>query len=277
MNIKETMKLCSGAKLYEKGTKVMWTDEYISKQLLIFHTDTSSDTASRSGIKIDKFVEWISSFGKEGGNVLDIGCGPGLYAERLAQKGYRVSGVDFSKASIDYAKNSAKQKGLDIEYRCMNYLDLEFSETADIAIMIYCDFCVLSRKEQSVLLQKIHKSLKKGGIFILDVYNDDSLQNRSFGKRYEFADDGFWKEQPYLCLSSTEHYEQDKAVLSQHIVYDEDKGFEVYRFWEHYFCDEEIISLFKAHGFAGIENCGNLLRTECKTIEDGITFYSAVK
>ncbi len=48
--------------------------------------------------------------------LFDIGCGPGIYAEKFARQGYYVTGIDFSKRSIDYAKNSALKQGLDISY-----------------------------------------------------------------------------------------------------------------------------------------------------------------
>ena len=51
---------------------------------------------------------------KEGKRVIDFGCGPGLYATRLAQKGAFVTGIDFSENSINYARTAAMEKGLSI-------------------------------------------------------------------------------------------------------------------------------------------------------------------
>ena len=39
--------------------------------------------------------------------IADYGCGPGLYATKMAQRGAIVTGIDFSENSISYAKKLA--------------------------------------------------------------------------------------------------------------------------------------------------------------------------
>jgi len=84
----------------------LWTDEHTSAKMLAFHLDASGDVASRNAAFIDRSVEWIvSRFSIDRGvRIADFGCGPGLYATRLARFGARVTGIDFSKRSIGYAK-----------------------------------------------------------------------------------------------------------------------------------------------------------------------------
>ncbi len=41
--------------------------------------------------------------------LLDLGCGAGIYSELLYDKGFSVTGIDFSKRSIEYAQNHAKR------------------------------------------------------------------------------------------------------------------------------------------------------------------------
>lgn len=278
MNMTQMVKMISETKLYDKGSKIMWTDEHISKKLLEMHINEDNDFASRNGEKIDKIVSFIiGEFGKPQGDVLDIGCGPGLYAKRFAQKGYRVTGIDFSKTSIEYAVRSAEKMNLDIEYVCKNYLELDYCKTADIVIMIYCDFCVLSRTEQDILLRNVYRALKPGGMFVFDVYNEESLSYRETAKTWEVEDGGFWGEGPYAVMSTTKHYEDDKAVLSEHIVYDESNGFDVYRFWEHYFNDEDMYPLLEKQKFTNIQSYLNPLISDSASMENGITFYTASK
>ncbi len=103
--------------VYGKGTAEMWVDEYISNRLLEVHLNPDIELASRKATTIDETVDWIlDKIPGEGLEILDLGCGPGLYAEKLAGKGHRVTGVDFSANSIRHARESAARKKLDINY-----------------------------------------------------------------------------------------------------------------------------------------------------------------
>ncbi len=81
--------------------------------MLATHLDPTIDLASRRPETIDRTVAWIvETLGLEpGDSVLDLGCGPGLYTQRFAQRGQRVSGVDYSRRSIEYAGQQAEEKG----------------------------------------------------------------------------------------------------------------------------------------------------------------------
>lgn len=49
---------------------------------------------------------------KASGSLLDIGCGTGLSAAAFSRLGFDVQGIDFSSASIDYARKRFAQLGL---------------------------------------------------------------------------------------------------------------------------------------------------------------------
>ena len=86
MNMKtaEIINHSSQPQLYEKGNSVMWTDSHISKQLLNVHLNSEIDLASRKTITIKNTVEWIlGTTDLRNLNILDLGCGPGLYSEIL--------------------------------------------------------------------------------------------------------------------------------------------------------------------------------------------------
>lgn len=80
--------------LYTKTEIPFWDDEHISLQMLNAHLNPNYDGASRKLEFIEKSVDWISKIlpSEHYPSVLDIGCGPGLYTERYAKKGYRVVG-----------------------------------------------------------------------------------------------------------------------------------------------------------------------------------------
>jgi 2-polyprenyl-3-methyl-5-hydroxy-6-metoxy-1,4-benzoquinol methylase len=47
--------------------------------------------------------------------LLDLGCGPGLYAERFSRAGVKIVGLEISQRSLDYASEQEQKAGLEIE------------------------------------------------------------------------------------------------------------------------------------------------------------------
>ena len=257
---------------YNKGTAQMWTDDYISHQLLAMHLDPNTELASRRPADIDATVTWVlRMLGKPSADILDLGCGPGLYAERFARAGHRVTGVDYSRAAIEYASANAIRQALRIEYIHADYLQRTFAAQFDLAVMIYCDFGVLSLTERSILMHNVYQALKPGGLFIFDAYNDTHLNRTRFGQRWEVAERGFWQPSPYICLSETLHFPEHRALLDQHTVIGSDGGHRLYRFWNHCFRDDELDGTFRLAGFSGVTAHHGIAGGE------DITFFCAVK
>ncbi|WP_297093401.1 methyltransferase domain-containing protein [uncultured Draconibacterium sp.] len=241
--------------LYEPGTAVMWTDEHISKQLLQVHLNENVDLASRKPETIKNTVDWIlENSGGEKLNILDLGCGPGLYSTMLAEKGHNVTGVDFSKNSIEFAKKKAKEDGHEINYLQANYLELELPEQSfDLVLLIYTDLGVLLPEDRIRLLRFIHNVLKHGGTFIFDVLNDKQLPKKVAPKNWEVAESGFWKQEPYLALSQSFLYEKEKVILYQHQIVDENKSVDLYRFWTHFFAHSGLKKLLAENEWENVD------------------------
>ena len=144
----------------------LWTDEYTSKQMHSFHLNEDIDVSSRNAEFINLSVEWIVSEFNIGRDtkIADFGCGPGLYTTPLAKRGANVTGIDFSKRSIMYAKEVADREKLNISYVNQNYMEFETEDRFDLVLMIMCDFCALSPTQRKGLLRKFHEILKSSGL-----------------------------------------------------------------------------------------------------------------
>lgn len=101
---------------FTHGEALFWDDPHISSQMLQVHLHPDIDAASRKVETIDSSVEWLPQTLRleTGASLLDLGCGPGLYACRFARAGFRVTGVDYSRRSIEYASKYAKEHDLEI-------------------------------------------------------------------------------------------------------------------------------------------------------------------
>ena len=260
MHLNNINKLTDKPEIYESGTATMWTDSYISEQLLSVHLDENIDLASRKKPTIDSTVEWIlKNVKKDKLDILDLGCGPGLYSERLAQKGHRVMGIDFSECSIQYARNTAKSNNLEIEYLNMNYLDMQFKNKFDLIILIYTDFGVLLPEDRQMLLSNIYMALKPGGTFIFDVLSDQDLDKKLTAKNWEITKGGFWNKGTYLALSDSFLFPKEKVILYQHIIIDEFNTAKAYRFWTHFFNENDLLKILSGFSFQGTTFHRNVL------------------
>jgi cyclopropane fatty-acyl-phospholipid synthase-like methyltransferase len=218
----------------------LWTNEHTSKQMLAYHLNESIDVSSRKVEFIDRSVEWIvSNFSVDGDSqIADFGCGPGLYASRLAKKGAKVTGIDFSENSIRYAKEIVEKQGLKIDYIHANYLEYETEKRFDLIIMIMCDFCALSPEQRKIKLTKFHSLLKPGGSVLLDVYSLNSFDQKVESATYELNQlNGFWSPEDYYCFVNTFKYEKEKVTLDKYTIIEESRTRTVYNWLQHFSLD----------------------------------------
>ena len=230
----------------------LWTDEHTSKQMLSFHLDEAIDVSSRNAEFINRSVEWIAAefnIGKDF-KIADFGCGPGLYAARLAKRGANVTGIDFSGSSIEYAKDIAAREQLNITYVNQNYLEFETEDQFDLVLMIMCDFCALSPTQRKGLLRKFHKILKPGGSVLLDVYSLSAFEQKEEVTTYEVNQlNGFWSPNTYYGFLNTFKYDEEKVALDKYTIIELDRTRTVYN-WLQYFAPEDLEREFIASGFS---------------------------
>ncbi len=277
MNIKKAINTAQKPEIYTPGTALMWVDEYISTQLLEVHLSQDVELASRKETTIISTIDWIlNKVPGEIMNILDLGCGPGLYTEKLAEYGHLVTGMDFSSNSITYAKEAANKKKLDINYIQQDYLELKEENRYDLILLIFTDFGVLTPDQRNILLKNIDRALKPGGTFIFDVLNENSAALTTAPKDWELAEKGFWRDHPYLALAESFHYEKQKVTLNQHIVIDEDGRTEVYRFWIHTFSHIDLNAIISSAGFSTVECFDNVIPDSDMWRSKSVTFCIAI-
>jgi len=229
----------------------LWTDEHTSKQMLSCHLNEEIDLSSRNAAFIDRSAEWITSYFNVGAGtkIADFGCGPGLYTTRLAKKQADVTGIDFSKRSIQYAREVTTREGLLIHYVNQNYLEFETDNRFGLILMIYCDFCALSPTQRKKMLSKFHTILEPGGLVLLDVYSLNAFEQREETAVYEAnLLNGFWSPNKYYGFQNTFKYEREKVALDKYTIIEADRTRTIYN-WLQYFSPETLEREFTECGF----------------------------
>jgi SAM-dependent methyltransferase len=236
---------------FTRGEALFWDDPHISSQMLAAHLDPQIDAASRRPETIDRTVAWmVDSLGLQPGQaVLDLGCGPGLYAARLAQCGLRVTGVDYSRRSIDYATQAARAQRLDIDYRYQNYLDLSDEARYDAVLLIYGDFCPLNPDQRAALLRNVRRALKPGGRFVLDV-TTPACWPHGGSAGWQVLPSGFWRPGPHLVIADSFGYPEQTIWLNQVIVLEAGGQVSLYRNWFQDYTPASITAELARGGFA---------------------------
>ncbi len=98
-------------------------------------------------------------------NILDMGCGPGVYTSKLGEMGYKVIGVDYSEITIRKAINFSKNT----KYLIADGYNLPFKDNSFGVII--CIGVLQSISDEIKLFQEIKRILQKDGILILITLN----------------------------------------------------------------------------------------------------------
>ena len=230
----------------------LWTDPHIAQQMLKTHLDQSTDLASRRLSFIEASVRWLQQrfdIGP-GTRIADFGCGPGLYATRLAQLGAAVTGIDFSANSLAYAKETAVSHNLAIDYIHTNYLEFQSDKRFDLILLIYCDFCALSPAQRQQLLGIFRQHLADGGAIMLDVHSLVEYDKFEEGVSYGRCQSGdFWTDEDYFSFTNQFKYEAEHVTLAKYSIFTPSRSFEVYN-WLQHFDRESLTAEFDTSGLA---------------------------
>jgi SAM-dependent methyltransferase len=216
---------------WSEGDNIPWNEPGFSKRMLKEHLTQEHDAASRRIEKIEQHIAWIHQVALAGqpGRLLDLGCGPGLYASRLTQLGHQVTGIDYSPASIAYAKEQATQAGQKITYIQADLRQADYAVgngvQYDAVMQIFGETNVFRPSDLRKILQKAHAVLKAGGRLILEAHTFEAV--KEIGQNHaswHSAESGLFSPHPHLVLS--EHFWDEKlhTATIRHYVVDAETG-----------------------------------------------------
>ncbi len=245
--------------------KELWTRPHLSQQMLSFHLNQETDLASRRFELIDRVVNWINSqLNLSGKSLCDLGCGPGLYTERFAAMNANVTGVDFSKNTLDYARNQAEQP---IRYIQADYLSDELPSGFDVITLIYTDLCALSPDQRKILLGRMRRMLNSDGRIVIDVAGLGLMKDK---ETVTLIEDklmgGFWAERDYVGIQKSFLYPEENLSLDRYVIIEPGETWQIYN-WFQYFTPESIEAELEVAGFAVTQMVGDLTGEKLK--EDG--------
>lgn len=230
--------------------KIPWNDSAFSARMLREHLSQEHDLASRRDALITQQADWLKTkmFGNSPTRVLDIGCGPGLYAAKLIDGTGYYKGIDFGPASIEYALKHYGAPG-DRDFVLGNILEKSFGGPYDIVVFLYGEFNAFPPKDVRTILNKIRTALAPGGTVVLEVHTFEAIVNSGKGRSWYACENGLFGTSPHLCLQDN-YWLSERRVAQQvfSIIERENKVQRYYNTLQGYM-EEEYLSLLQEAGF----------------------------
>lgn len=185
---------------WAEGDNIPWDEPAFSQRMLEEHLSQTHDLASRREPLVEAHIRFIQQQLIKGqhARVLDLGCGPGLYLHRLARRGHRGHGIDFSPASIGYAREVATDDSLDCTFEQADLRETSFGEGFDLVLLIFGQLNVFERERARDILQRAHAALVPGGTLLLEPQDPNAIRGAA-------EDTSDWSVVPRGLFASTPH------------------------------------------------------------------------
>lgn len=103
--------------------------------------------------------------------VLEPGCGSGRLVTAMASRGFDVTGIDLSAASLSYLRRKLRRRGLSATLQQSDFSCLDLPQRFDAACCTFNTFRHLTSEQAAVShLQSVADHLRPGGIYILGLH-----------------------------------------------------------------------------------------------------------
>ena len=125
------------------------------------------------------------------GTALDLGCGAGTNALKLAERGWSVVGVDWAEHAIELARRSAQEKGLDATFYVGDTTTWEPPAKFDLVISTYA---LPGGEDSQRTLHTAVKALAPGGTLLVAEWD------KSMSEVWNFAEDELLSPEQIVVL-----------------------------------------------------------------------------
>ncbi len=161
-------------------------DELFDEDYLHFYAarladDTSDEEAS---------TVWNLLALGNGMEVLDLACGHGRIANRLAAMGARVTGLDATPLFLELGRADADRHGVHVEYVHGDMRALPWTDRFDAVVSWFTAYGYFDDAQNRAVLAQVHRALRPGGRFLVELIHKDGLLPHWLPATVSEVDDG---------------------------------------------------------------------------------------
>jgi SAM-dependent methyltransferase len=138
-----------------------------------------------------------------------------LYAERLSALGHACTGIDFSPASINYAREQSAVTGSRVAYHLADIRQADFGAGYNLIMFIFGELNVFRPADARQILAKAYAALEAGGQILLEVSTFEGVEK--VGRQpptWYTRQSGLFSDRPHLCLTES-FWDVETAVATQ--------------------------------------------------------------
>lgn len=162
-----------------------WTKSFFRREIF---TPGSPEAVAAAADEV-RFL-WKVLGLKRGSRVLDIPCGTGRHALRLARRGAAVLGVDVTEAYLREARRAARNVP-NVRFVRGDMRRIPLEGEFDAAINLWTSFGYFERPSDDVAtLKGIARALKPGGLFLIDMADITAIRRRLHSRSWSRRADG---------------------------------------------------------------------------------------
>jgi SAM-dependent methyltransferase len=254
------------------GGKIPWNDPEFSQRMLREHLSQDHDLASRRSEIIDRHTAWIFQdlLESRSAKVLDLGCGPGFYSQRLAELGCKCKGIDFSPASIEFARKEAKKlRQNQPKYVLDDIRNANFGDDYDLVMLLFGEFNVFPPKDAGLILRKAMDALTPGGILLLEPAQYDTIKaSGDAPATWSTGKSGLFSPEPHMVLKESFWSDKKNATIERFYVVDSKSAeVEIYTSSTQAYTNKQLKSILQQMGFENIKSYKSLGNTGKEALE----------
>ncbi len=239
---------------WREGDNIPWDNPAFSKRMLKEHLDQDHDAASRPLKTIEKHINWIHTLVGHPTKILDLGCGPGFYTSRLAGRGHICVGIDYSPASIKYAKEYAAKENLPCTYIQEDIRTAEYGSGYGLALLLYGEFNVFHPEDATKILKKVYKALNGNGVLLIEPHTYAAVnQKGEKSPSWYTAKSGLFSDEPYICLEEDSWDSTTKTATIRYFIVDTAGNVIPYGHTFQAYTNEQYKNLLTECGFDTVE------------------------